>query len=270
MAAAGRSRAAPADPAPAPQRVLPLEGGRNFRDLGGYAAADGRTVRWGLLYRSGGMAGLTAADYAHLDTLGLASLCDFRTPAEREAEPTVWAGTAKPDSWTHDVASLRGDLARMFDAGAMPSAAAMRDAMLGLYADLPEAQAPGYAELFRRLVAGAVPLVFNCTAGKDRTGVAAALVLTALGVPRETVREDYLLTDAAADFGRMAPGRKALDALAQLPPDVLAPLLSADPAYLDAAFAAIETRYGSIETYLAERLGVGAAALDRLRARYLQ
>jgi protein-tyrosine phosphatase len=249
--------------APAHLRVLPLEGGNNFRDMGGYRTADGKHVRWNMLYRSGAMWKLTAADYAYLDKLGIAVVCDLRSGSERKAQPTMWGGTNKPIYWTRDYDLSVGQLSKLFAPGSKPTAADGRAAMIALYADLPFAQADGYREMFRNLVAGKVPLAFNCSAGKDRTGVGAALILSALGVPRKTIDEDYLLSNATFDPTKLGP-------LGSFPPDVVAAILRVDPAYLDAAFGAIVKRYGSVPAYLKAELGVGPAEIAQMRRTLLE
>ena len=180
--------------APAHTRVLPLQGGRNFRDLGGYRTADGRSVKWGLLYRSGQMHDLTAADYTYLQKRGIRTVCDFRDTGERTREPTLWPAGQRPkvlsDDYTLDVSAMKlpGDPAGW-------TREQVVTAMTATYPQLLDQFNGQYARMFAELLAGDVPLAFHCTAGKDRTGVAAALLLTALGVPRTTVVEDYLLSN---------------------------------------------------------------------------
>ena len=158
------------------ERVLPLEGGRNFRDLGGYATADGGRVKWGRLYRSGSMARLTVADYDYLSKLGIRVVCDLRTTEERHAEPNKWQEIAQLSYWTRDYTMSFGELRRLM-ASDLATAEQAKAAMLGVYQQLPFEQAPSYRELFRRLAGGELPLAFNCSAGKDRAGTAAALTL---------------------------------------------------------------------------------------------
>jgi protein-tyrosine phosphatase len=247
------------------QRVLALEGGRNFRDMGGYATADGRRLRWGRLYRSGSLAALSDAAYARLAELQVRVICDLRTTSERETQPVDWGRVPELSYWARDYDLSFGDL-RALLAADMPAADQARAAMVTAYRELPFEQAASYAELFRCLAEGELPLVFNCSAGKDRTGVAAALILSALGVAEETIVEDYLLTSAAVDAASLA----ARSRLAHIPPDVAAAILGVDPGYIRAALTAIEAAHGSIETYLAERLGVDAESLRRLQANLLE
>ncbi len=254
----------------APQRLLPLEGGRNFRDLGGYRTANGGHVRWHMLYRSGSMSGLTAADYAYLDKLGIAAVCDLRTVDERRVEPVNWGGAIKPDYWTRDYASMGGDLRRLLAPGTSANGAEVRIKMMALYGDLPISQKEGIREIFRRLLAGQVPLAFNCTAGKDRTGVAAALILSALGVPRKLIVEDYALTDKVIDYRKTAGNEAMMAAVARLPLDAQNALLRADPDYIGAMFDSLDQQYGSVQGYLAREMGVGPIELRRLRKMFVE
>ena len=261
------------------ERVLPLEGGRNFRDLGGYVTAEGRRVKWGKLYRSGSMAALTPADYDYLSNLGIRVVCDFRATGERNAEPNKWQEVAKLDYWTRDYEVSFGELRKVL--ASQPTAEQAKAAMIAGYKQLPYEQAPSYRELFRRLAAGQTPLAFNCSAGKDRAGTAAALILSALGVPRETVVEDYALTDKVANLRRVyAAGasnanattrdRQGSGSLQQRSPEVIEAVLRSDPEYISAALTAIEERHGSIVKYLEDELAVTARDLQVIRQQLLE
>lgn len=247
-----------------PPRLLPLEGGYNLRDMGGYAAADGRTVRHGLLYRSGMMSMLTEADERHLAGLGIVTVCDLRHPKERGQEPTRWCEPAGVHYWARDYDETSGVLADMLR-GTTPTADAVRGAMIRLYRELPVDHAPSYRYMFERLQGGHVPLLFNCSAGKDRTGVAAALILSVLGVPYDAIVEDYLLTNEHADYRRLVArfGRQG-ERVAVAGPEVVKPLMAADADYLASAFDSFEQDHGGVDAYLAT-LGVDAAAKARLR-----
>ncbi|CAN7183741.1 tyrosine-protein phosphatase [Phenylobacterium sp. LjRoot225] len=247
------------------ERVILLEGGRNFRDLGGYVARDGRRLKWGRLYRSGSMAALTEAAYVQLAELGVRVICDLRTTSERETSPVDWRKVPNLSYWARDYDLSFGDL-RAVIASDLPTAEQASAAMVTAYRELPFEQAPAYGELFRRLADGEAPLVFNCSAGKDRTGVAAALILQALGVPEETIVEDYLLSNLAYD--RAASATAA--ALAHIDPEVTAAILGVDDRYIRAALAAIDDAHGSVERYLQDQLGLTGDALGRLEAHLLE
>lgn len=255
------------------ERLLPLEGGRNFRDLGGYRTSDGQRVKWGKIYRSGTMSELTDADYQYLSALGIRVVCDFRSTAERVAQPNEWQQKAGIAYWARDYDASFGDLGKVLSKPAATPVEVQAIFAAG-YRVLPFEQAAAYREMFARLVAGEMPLAFNCSEGKDRAGVAAALILTALGVPRATVVADYELSGKIIAHRRAANGdaklRDSYPQLANVPPEVLAPLFSADPAYIEAMFAAVEQRHGSVAGYLRDVLGVSDHDLEVLRAQLLE
>lgn len=243
--------------------LLPLEGGFNLRDMGGYAAADGRTVKRGMLFRSGVMSLLTEADERQLASLGIATVCDLRRGGERRRDPTRWCEPAGAFYWSRDYAEASGVFTEMLRSSAA-TAEAVRQMMLDLYRDILVDHAPSYRFLFERLVAGHAPLLFNCTAGKDRTGVAAALILSVLGVARDTIVDDYLLTNRYADFRRLTDRKEGgISHYRTVPAEVLAPILIADADYLAAMFDSLERDHGGIDAYL-QAIGVDEGAKARL------
>ncbi|WP_454279077.1 tyrosine-protein phosphatase [Sphingomonas sp. Marseille-Q8236] len=251
-------------PVPAHSRVLPLQGGRNFRDLGGYRTADGRTVKWGLLYRSGQMHDLTRADYAYLQKLGIRTVCDFRDTRERAGEPTLWPAGRKPkvlsDDYTLDVSAMKlpGDPATWTHEQVVT-------AMTATYPKLLDQFNGQYRRMFAELLAGDVPLAFHCTAGKDRTGVAAALLLTALGVPRATIIDDYLLSNQ-----HMAPSPAHPTGFwARLSPEAARAFAGVDRRYIDAVFAVTDRHPGGTMGFLKDEMGLGPSQIAKLRALYL-
>jgi len=253
----------------AAERVPTLQGSRNFRDLGGYATGDGRSVRWGMLYRSGSLARFTPADLDQLKAFGITGLCDLRTKAERTAEPYPWHADMGLSYWSRDYDIGFGELRSILASG-LSTGQAAKDGMIAGYRRLPFEQAPAYRELFRRLAAGELPLIFNCSAGKDRTGAAAALILSALGVPRATIVEDYALTDQLLDLGTVFRSRASSASLvAAHPPEVIDAIVGCDPAYIQAALHAVGAGDGPPETYLREVLGVSAQKLEQIRANLL-
>lgn len=243
-----------------PDRRLPLQGASNFRDLGGYPGAGGRPLRWRRLFRSDHLAQLSEADRATLAALGLSRSLDFRGVDERAATPYELPGVTQHALSIEPTVVQR--LKDLVEAGESLDAALAQRLMQELYRALVNDQAHRFAELFEHLLQDDAPLVFHCTAGKDRTGLAAALILLALGVAPALVRQDYLLTNR---HYRHPPLPRS-----DTPPEVLAVLWRVDEAFLDASLAAIEQDHGGIERYLRERLGLGAAARAALAARYLQ
>ena len=257
-------------------RLLAFEGGCNFRDIGGYAAAHGQTVRWGKVYRTGVLSYFTANDHASLIKLGVRAICDLRRAEERECEPTRWPdAAAQALSWDD---GERTPTIRTFAEVRPATAAGMFDAMCDLYRALPEWMGPRIRGLFECLAAGQAPIVVHCAAGKDRTGLAIAVLLRALGVSHDTVVQDYLLTNDTGDFEAFIRARHsaqlgvtdAAHPLLAMPADVRRVLFSADAAFLEAAFAVIENDFGGLAAYLERVAGVDAAMLVRSRAELLQ
>jgi protein-tyrosine phosphatase len=261
--------AVPQPPAFAPHlRVLPLQGGQNFRDLGGYRTSDGRTVRWGLLYRSGSMHFLTDADYAYLEKLGIRTVCDFRDTRERSVEPSSWPAAAAPKVLADDYSLDLGGIGKTAP-DHQPTAAEARTAIMATYPKLLAQFNEQYRRMFDELLAGQAPLAFNCTAGKDRTGIAAALILIALGVPRETVVEDYTLTNRTFDPAKVQRSdAKAANPWRSLPPDVLRAYMAADPAYIGEVFKVLDTHAGGAPGYLHDQFGLTPEKIRRLRNMY--
>lgn len=253
------------------QRLLPLEGGRNFRDLGGYRTADGHTVKWGMLFRSGSMVDLTAHDLGYLDKLGVRTICDYRDKGERKAEPMPWAAGTGPTVFAEDYDGMAIGLMPKDLSKITPEAASA--IMAKSYPTMLETFAPQFKRMFAQLLAGNAPLAFNCSAGKDRTGVSAALLLTALGVPRETVIQDYLLTNqylpAAMAKAKTGPSAATGQAFMSLPPAVQAAFMKADRSYIEAAFKALDAHRGGAMGYFKDEMGLDAPQIAKLRALYL-
>jgi protein-tyrosine phosphatase len=243
-------------------RALPksivLEGASNVRDLGGWPAAGGGRVRFGAVFRSASLGRLTDADAARLGETGLRTVVDLRGEAEREHAPSRL--DALPGVVVHFLPidpSLGGPL-RTVAATREETMARLRRAYTSYALDW----AHRYAALFDLLLTEARrPLLFHCTAGKDRTGFGAALLLAALGVPREAIHADYLATD------RLWLGDAEIRA--SLAPTVADVLLAAHGELLDVAFAAIRAAYGSLDVYLEQRIGLDAARREGLRATLL-
>ena len=231
------------------ERRLPLEGGWNVRDLGGFAGADGQRTVWGKILRADDLKDLTPADQAYLSGLPLRTVLDFRLEEEAALFPDLLHAT------------VRRRLARPILAGGRnPAAAAFSgdeaDAfMLDIYRHLALDEKPQavYRELFQLLQGeeDAPPLLFHCSAGKDRTGLAAALVLFSLGVSPETVLRDYLAS-------RWCLAGKYPSS---------AGIFSVREIYLQAALEAITGLHGSLDDYLENVLGVDR---ERMRRLYLE
>lgn len=247
-----------------PERHVALSGAVNFRDVGGYRSADGRTVRWRKLLRSDSLAELSEGDQAVVQALGLRSLFDLRDESERALRPNrLGAGTA-----------LRTHAIGFFPTGAQALMAGVRDrtlgkrearaGLIGMYRRLPVDHAPRYAQLLQALLApDALPALIHCTSGKDRTGFGVAVVMLALGVPRETILEDYELTNHyRRDLSFMLG--------TEVDTEVLDVVKAAHADFLQAAFGVIDADWGGTQGFLRQGLGLAAADQALLQDRLLE
>lgn len=237
------------------ERHLPMAGGFNFRDLGGYRMQDGRYVKWGRLLRSDEMNNLTDEDLVYLASVPLVSVVDFRSEEE-----IAKALDRLPETVAHHYAysiapgNLSATMTRMPTAD---EGVSLMEEMNRIFVTDPQVVGQ-YRRLFELLSDGDnLPLLFHCTAGKDRTGIASALILYALGADDHTVMQDYLLSNQYV--------ARKYEALVKRFPD-LEPLFGVRESYLQAALDEIRSRYGSVLEYLTGTLGVD---VDQLRELYL-
>jgi len=242
--------------------VVPLQGGSNFRDLGGHRTADGATVRRGHVFRSAHLGGLTDADRAALGKLGVRTIVDLRGVDEAAETPHLIDGLDCRVVGAH-IEPAVGERIRNAVADGTASPFMMMDLFTDHYRDYPRRCAPGFRTLFSTLSDGTHrPLVFHCTAGKDRTGFASALLLTLLGVSWDDVMEDYLRTN---DLWTGHVGRYP-----ELDIDTRAAIIEARRPYLEAAFAVVRDDFGSPEAFAEKALGLDAKARERLKADLLE
>lgn len=252
-------------------RLLTFDAVDNFRDYGDYAAA-GKRVRPGRLYRSAHHARASEADLARMADMGLAVVVDLRRPSERLKQPS-----RRPEGFAGQVIESGPD-----DGAEAPHITFLKSAdlteesgrrfMTATYRSLPFE--PSHVDLFSRyfkaLGEAEGPVLIHCAAGKDRTGVLAALTHHLLGIAHDDMVEDFLLTNRAVDLNGRAPAiARQLTELTGRPAshDAVVAFLGVEAAYLDAAWAAIRDRQGSLDAYLDRVLGVGAALHDRIVAR---
>ncbi|MDF1692289.1 MAG: tyrosine-protein phosphatase [Zhongshania sp.] len=258
-------------------RLLALEGGSNFRDLGGYTTADNKTVRSGVLFRSGTMSSLTSADEKTLNKRHFKTVVDLRSQEELALYPNRWVSHNPSISYInhpYSVAEMKLNA---------PEGKNKPIGIEGFYGNISELYQPQMKMYFQELLNNNTPLVVNCSAGQDRTGFASALLLSALGVPRETIAQDYLLS---TQYRRPAVERGDVDLEAAAKTNAFAkmmlhynkkeskgpmPLITADGTpFINIAFAHIEQKYGSVENYLDQALAVDATEINKLKALYLQ
>ena len=257
-------------------RHLALEGAINLRDIGGYATEDGRRVRWGCVYRSGHLSRLSASARAEIAALAIATVCDFRLPEEREAENATLPNAPRVETLAIPPGlNDRYFFHRLFASTEDP--ARVIEAIHHLLRAFVVEFAPHYRRMFEVLLtADKGGVLLNCSAGKERTGVGIVLLLLALGVPRATIRHDFLLSrryfPIAAEIPRVllkyaVPGKDPTILRA-----LIMPLLQTHDSYIDTVLAAIDeeiaTSGGSTAAFLDSHYGLDAAKLTNLREMY--
>jgi protein-tyrosine phosphatase len=252
-------------------RLLRLENAVNLRDLGGYPARDGKRIKWGMLYRSGSLGKLTDHDLKYLEALDIRLVCDLRHTRETLSEPdripvgaVYWHSPLDTDDRTRSNRRLRALIWNPKQLG---------DLMLETYTDVMlDGNAKMFGEVLRRLSNPEnLPALFHCTAGKDRTGIAAMLLMLALGVPEEVIVADYTLSNLYyRDYLDYA--RKAVERYKWLGvnPDNMYPLLVADARTIQHALDHLRKKYGNINAYLRDAAGVDEQTQERLCALLLE
>jgi len=248
----------------ASSRELALDGAVNFRDLGGYLGTDFRRIATGRIYRAGDISKLTDADMEEMKRRKIYTVIDFRGEDEAIAAPDrllpgadyllLPAGSEKSADWTS------------FTQGY----ASGTEVMMAFYSDVSVFR-ERYRPFFRKLLMlpDTSAVVFHCSAGKDRTGIAAALFLYVLDVPMETIMADYVATNVY----RSAENEKLIDYLTTeqgIDRKMATEIMDANPLYLETAFQALKRRYGSVDSFIYRELGMDEAAKLRLREKFLR
>jgi|WetSurSiteA1Bulk_404760.scaffolds.fasta_scaffold08493_2 protein-tyrosine phosphatase len=260
------------------ERHVKLDGQPNFRDLGGYSTTDGRRIRRGQIYRSGQLSSLSDQDLATLEKLKIRTVVDLRGTSEvqtrgKDRLPEGVRGVSYPIEVTAPAKGAKTEPAPA------PSSAIPNDLMSQATQSIILDRTDVYAALIRELAEPPNrPLVFHCTAGKDRAGIGAAIVLTLLGVPWETVREDYVLSNYYRKDENDRELKNIRDGIAGkqgIPPDKvdmtsIEAMFYVKPEYLDAARQAVIGKYGSMESYIREGLGISDKVVAKLRNELLE
>ncbi len=252
-------------------RHIQFSGAKNFRDLGGYSTTDGRTVRWGVLYRSDSLHKLTSKDLQKLASLKLSCVFDFRSENEMAHEPDRLPGGVKLmllpmlDASTKVWHEQRNDMVKNMKT-LNPA-----EFLCATNSELATKFTPEYTRFYQELLESkGSPILFHCAAGKDRTGFAAATLLRILGVPCNIILQDYLLTNRylldafkwRLLIGTLLKGKKFTDGIRGF--------MIADEIYLKAAFEALEVEHGSFENYVHSGLGLTDHDIECLKTYYLE
>ena len=256
-------------------RLLNFEGIANFRDLGGYTAADGKAVKWGKLYRSGTFAQSSRADLAGLQALELSALIDFRSSAEKDEEPNR---LPQPPAFTivdipildEGNKSLVGDVMARIESGNFEGFDPGQS-MLQANRQFADEFTPQFRQFIHIVLdADGAPVVWHCSAGKDRTGFAAAILLRILGVSQDTIMQDYMASRDPALAARENQLLMLRLFKGEETADKIAVLMGVEEAWLEAGFQEIDATWGDFDNYVANGLQLSAADIQRLQGNLLQ
>ena len=260
------STSATAQIADSSSREVKLQGAVNFRDIGGYPTKNGKKVKMGLLYRSAALNTLTDSDLAKIAALDIKYDFDFRGPYEVKTAPDkIPAGTTR--------ISLPAGSENIGDSNYLKNMGKYLKSdsfMMSFYTVLTPFK-DRYTPLFDSLISNknTSPMLFHCTAGKDRTGIAAALILYALGVDEQIIFDDY----EATNYYRRNENAKTIAQMTKyygLDEKTASNLMGAKKDYIAATFATIRSKYGSLDVYLDKELGLTKKKINQLRTMYTQ
>ncbi len=271
---------------PAEHRFLNFDEIHNFRDLGGYRTADNQQVKWGVLYRTAKLVDASDEDLARMQTLGLYELIDFRGDDERADEPDRLPANHRfnvkelPFSSVTDPEQRKAmesfkEKAKNFELAELLSQFNVNDFMLDINRRMVSGeQAVAFREFIQSIIAAdGKPVVWHCTAGKDRTGFAAAILLRILGVPMDTIYQDYLLSNKAQEQSYKYEITYALYWVMenkQVASELVRLMGSVEKPWLEAAFAEIDKDYGSFDAYVHDFLGLSEADISKLKSVLLE
>ncbi len=244
-------------------RKVDLQGAVNFRDIGGYKTNDGKTIKWGKIYRAAEINKLTNQDALALEKRKITTDIDFRGLEESKKAPdALWnkanyircgAGSETNQNWMQTLKStVNGD-----------------SLMISYYQKI-DSLGLRYKTLFNVLLSQNEKdaIVYHCTAGKDRTGIATALVLYSLGVPKQTIWNDY----EASNYYRQSDNNRMIQMITAfgVSKNVAESMITVKPSYLEATWQAITKQYGSIDAFLEKELGIGKKEKEILRKKYIE
>ena len=259
------------------EREIHLKGTSNTRDIGGYQTSDMRTLRWGQIIRSENLSRLTAGDFEKLEEIGLKTVIDLRTQREHDQSPTVWQGDNPPQFYHFPVGDANNDWfnaqRKLMKSRRFTEEQSLEHMVEG-YRMIAEVGPPGYQKLMDLVLDQSNwPILIHCNAGKDRAGVAVTLILEALGVDRETIMEEFLLTNeisrtqVKADYLSKERRKAKIGNKSGRGPSASAwyPIVGVKSEMLDAFYASVDETYGSMDAFLTE-LGVDQEARRALAA----
>ena len=256
------------------RRHVPLDGAANFRDLGGYESEDGRSVKWGRLYRADALGDLSDSDLETLSGLGIKLVCDFRSAPEVEEAPDRLPPVNPPEVLAlpiFDEDSFGDELRERISSGDLEGFD-VENLLVDANRRFVTHFADRYEQMFERITRPqSLPALIHCTGGKDRAGFGSAIILRTLGVPLDTVIEDYMLTNhyTAAKMDRMMLLIR-VSSLFRTDPEKLRPIFGVERRYIEAAFDQIEETHGSFDEFRRNALGLSDEETARFRERMLE
>ena len=250
-------------------RKLSMDGSYNTRELGGYKTTDGKSVKWGVLFRSDKLSDISLEDQKYLKNLGIQRIVDFRSKAEKAEDPDKI-----PEGVTYIEMPIEVDGAMRTKIEAILKGEINRnvkDFLIEANEEFIKNYSHIYSKFLKDLAKEQKPTMFHCTAGKDRAGFAAAITLIAIGVSKEDAINDYMKTNeyTAERIDEMI-SKIELMSLYQTDGELLRPLLGVEREYLEAAFKTAENEYGSIENYIRSGLNISEKEIQQLRSFLLE
>lgn len=250
-------------------RLLPMDGSHNTRELGGYKTTDGKTIKWGKLFRSDKLSDISKTDQAYLQNLGIKKIVDFRSEQEKAEDPNI---IPTGISYVEMPISVDGAMRSKIEAVLKGETDRKVESFL---IDANREFVTDYTDVYENFLRGLIdedaPTLFHCTAGKDRAGFAAAITLIALGVSKEDVINDYMKTNAfTQERIEEILGQIELMSLYQSDVEILRPLLGVEQIYIETAFKTAEDKYGSLENFIRDGLNISDEDIQKLRNKFLE
>ena len=250
-------------------RLLPMDGAHNTRELGGYKTLDGRSIKWGMLFRSDKLSDISNTDQEYLQTLGIKKIVDFRSEDEKAEEPDIIPAGI---SYVEMPISVDGAMRTKIEAVLRGETdKEVQSFLVDANKEFVTSYTNVYEDFLRGLIDEDAPTLFHCTAGKDRAGFAAAITLIALGVSKEDVIEDYMKTNSfTKERIEKMLDQIELMSLYQTDVEILRPLLGVERIYIETAFKTAEETYGSLENFIREGLNISDKDIQALRDKFLE
>ena len=250
-------------------RLLPMDGSHNTRELGGYKTTEGKSVKWGMLFRSDKLSDISETDQKYLQALGIEKIVDFRSAEEKTEDPDVIpAGISYVEMPISVDGAMRSKIEAVLKGETDKE---VESFLIDANREFVTNYTGVYENFLRGLIDEDAPTLFHCTAGKDRAGFAAAITLIALGVSKADVINDYMKTNAfTQERIEEILGQIKLMSLYQADVEILRPLLGVEQIYIETAFKTAEEKYGSLENFIRVGLNISDADIKKLRNKFLE